>query len=120
METIRIMSGIALRGAFDSVVLPAFERKAMAKANVEWNPTNLLLKAIDEGQRADVIVVTDQALDGLAKRDIVEPNSFVKVAQGLLGVAVKKGGVHPDISTLDAFKRTLSAARSVAPEGPFH
>jgi molybdate transport system substrate-binding protein len=114
MDTLRIMSGIAFRGAFESVVLPAFARAHGVPVEIEWNPTNLLMKTIEQGGRADVVLVTDEAIDTLAARDLVEPASRVKLARALLGVAVKRGAAKPDIATAEAFRRTMLDARSVA------
>ncbi len=114
MSTFRIMSGIALRGAFEATVLPAFEKATSIKAEVEWNPTALLVKAVNEGARADILVVTDEAIDRLAEQGVLDPASRVKVATGLLGVAVRKGAAQPKIETVEDFKAALLGARSVA------
>jgi molybdate transport system substrate-binding protein len=108
------MCGIAFRGAFEAVVLPAFERAHGGPVEIEWNPTNLLMKAIDQGGRADIVIVTDEAIDALETRGLVQPGSRVKLARAQLGVAVKRGVARPDISTPEAFRRTLLDARSVA------
>jgi molybdate transport system substrate-binding protein len=114
MDSLRIMSGIAFRAAFESVVLPAFERAHGIPIEIEWNPTNLLMKAIEQGGRADAVLVTDEAIDTLEARGLVDPASRVKLASALLGVAVKRGAVKPDVSTAEAFRRTMIGARSVA------
>ncbi len=43
--------------------LPAFERAHGIPIEIEWNPTNLLMKAIEQGGRADAVLVTDEAID---------------------------------------------------------
>jgi molybdate transport system substrate-binding protein len=112
MESLRILSAIAVKGAFEAAILPAFEKSA--KVEAEWNPTNLLMKSIAEGRRADVVVVTDEAMDGLEKSGLVEPASRVRLGSALLGVAVKAGAPKPDISTAAAFRAAMLGARSVA------
>ena len=114
MDSLRLMCGIAFRGAFEAVVLPAFDRTHGGPVEIEWNPTNLLMKAIDQGERADIVIVTDEAVDALETRGLVQPTSRVKLARALLGIAVKRGAARPDISTPEAFRRTLLDARSVA------
>lgn len=114
MDTVLIMSGIALRGAFEATVLPGFERASGLRTHVRWDPTTLLMKDIAAGERADVVVLTEEAIGQLAAQGVVERDSSVLVARAVLGLAVRKGEAKPDISTTPAFKRALLGARSVA------
>ncbi len=114
MDSLRIMCGIAFRGAFEAVILPAFERAHGGPVEIEWNATNLLMKAIDGGSRADIVIATDEAIDALETRRLVQPATRTKLARALLGVAVKRGVARPDVSTREGFRRTLLGARSVA------
>ena len=61
------------------------------------------------GERADVIIMVDSELRGK-----VLAGSEVAVAKANIGVAVRAGAPKPDISTLDAFRRAMLEARSVA------
>jgi len=72
------------------------------------------MKSIAEGQRADVIIAIDGAMDQLCADRIVRPETRVCLADSILGVGVREGAPKPDVSTVEAFKRTLVAARAVA------
>lgn len=114
MTTISIMSGIALRGAFEASVLPDATRRYGFKTQVRWGPTTVLMDDIKGGERADIAVLTDAAIHQLTQEGMVEAGNQVTVAKAVLGIAVRQGETLPDISTTQAFIDTLLAARSVA------
>jgi molybdate transport system substrate-binding protein len=114
MTTISIMSGLALRGAFESAVLPSFTRISGFSTEVRWGPTTALMADIARGEVADVAVLTDAAIHRLAKEGVLEADGQVTVAQAVLGIAVRQGVALPDISTKESFVETLLGARSVA------
>ena len=65
------------------------------------------------GEMADVVILDGGAADELAKRGIVRAGSQVVLALSQIGMVVKAGAAKPDISTVDAFKRTLVAVKSI-------
>jgi molybdate transport system substrate-binding protein len=66
------------------------------------------------GEAIDVVIVAADSLDELIGRGLVAKGSRVDLARSAIGMAVRAGAPKPDISTLEAFKRTLLAASSVA------
>lgn len=74
------------------------------------------LKPVIDQRDFDVIVTTGEVADYAANQKAVT-GELVSVAQVGIGVAIKKGTPKPDISTVDAFKRTLLAAKSVSYTG---
>jgi molybdate transport system substrate-binding protein len=69
---------------------------------------------IDRGEPVDVLIMVREALDGLAERSRVVPESRVDLARSSIAMAVKAGAPRPDISTMDAFRKTLGEAKSIA------
>lgn len=69
---------------------------------------------LDRGEPADVVILAGPALDGLIKAGKVVPGSRVDVVRSTIGMVVRKGAPKPDISTVDALKRTLLEAKSIA------
>lgn len=114
MTSVSIMSGIALRGAFEATVLPGFTRAYGVTTQVRWGPTTALMEEIAGGGRCDVAVLTDAAIMQLTEEGIVHEENQVTVASAVLGIAVRQGAAHPDISTGQAFVEALLGARSVA------
>lgn len=111
---LRIISG----GAFKQVLNPLvaeYEQETGNKAEVTYRTVGQHLKLIAGGQETfDVAVLTPEAIDNLAKDGKVVPGSRTDLAKTGVGVVVKAGTPLPDIRTVDAFKRTLLAAKSVA------
>jgi molybdate transport system substrate-binding protein len=112
-NTLHVMSALVVRSPFDESILAEYE-KTGNKADVEWAPTTVLMDNIKNGARADAIIATVSAVDSLIEQGIVDPSSRIELVDSKLGLAVKKGEAHPDISTVEALKETLLNARSVA------
>jgi len=66
------------------------------------------------GESADVVIMVGYALNALVKQGRVVPGSRVDLARSRIAMAVRAGAPVPDISTVDAFKSTLLAAKSIA------
>jgi len=66
------------------------------------------------GEAADVLILAGAAVDTLIKEGKAQPGSRVDLARSLIGMVVRKGAPKPDIATVDALKRTLLEAKSIA------
>jgi molybdate transport system substrate-binding protein len=67
---------------------------------------------------ADVVIVSSAQIDTLIREGKVVPGTRVDIAKVGVGVFVRKGAQKPDISSVEAFKRTLSAAKSIGYNDP--
>lgn len=104
-------------GAMKSVVValaPGFEQQTGHRLMIDNGTTGALLKRIGDGEAFDLAIITPAVIDELAKQGKIAPASRSDIAKVGVGVAVKAGAALPDIATVDAFKRTLLAAKSVA------
>jgi len=104
-------------GAFDQVVkdlVPDFERQSGHKVMIERGTAGELKTRIERGDSFDVAVITPVVLDALANGGMVVPASRTNVATVGVGVGVREGATKPDISTAEAFKRSLLNAKAVA------
>jgi molybdate transport system substrate-binding protein len=102
-------------GAFRQVLLAILPQFEQAGQSIELDNDTVggLVKRIDGGERFDVVIASPAALAGLVKSGRVTAGS-IDLARVGIGVAVRQGTPKPDISTVDAFRQTLLAARAVA------
>ena len=92
---------------------PQFERTAGRRLSVGYDPANAIKRQIGEGAAFDVAIVTRAVIDNLAGQGKIAPDTCIDIARCGLGLSVRKGAPKPDIGTVEAFKRTLLAAKSV-------
>jgi molybdate transport system substrate-binding protein len=98
----RILSTLALKG-----VLEKF-RSSLGDIDLHFDATQAILARLKAGERADVLILTAEAIATLPVRDVR------RLGSSGVGVAVRAGAPRPDIGSVDALKRALLAARSVA------
>jgi|SRR5450830_1031861 molybdate transport system substrate-binding protein len=104
-------------GAFKQVVLalvPDFEKQTGHRVTVDNDTAGGLQKRIEGGEAFDVAVITPGVVDDLIAKGKIAAASRINLASVGVGVVVKEGAPKPDVSTVDAFKRALLAAKSVA------
>src|SRR5262245_55036372 len=73
----------------------------------------VVTQKIKDGEIFDAVIVSEPAMDRLDKEGVVNPESRVPLAKTGMGVAVRAGAPLPDLSTPEAFKQALLAAKSV-------
>lgn len=113
MQTIRMLSTLGLMGAMRSLS-SAFESATGIHVDADFAPTLALLKRLRDGEVADLVILTREGLDEMIGEGRVVAGSAADLARSFVGIAVRAGQAHPDISTEAALRRTLLAARSVA------
>src|SRR5262245_47321294 len=91
-----------------------FERQAGHKVTVENDTVGALTKRIEGGEAFDLAVLTPAAVNALSDKGKFVAGSRTNLARVGVGVVVKDGTPKPDIGSVDAFKRALLAAKSVA------
>jgi molybdate transport system substrate-binding protein len=108
-----VLSTLALRGVLVETEAEFRARTGLAIA-ARYKSTNAQLIAIADGATADVAIITRQAIDQLTAEGKIVPGSAKDVAQSGIGLAVRAGAPKPDISTVEALKQTILAAKSIA------
>ena len=93
---------------------PQFERANDCKIAISYDPAKVMLARIQKGETADLAILGSGAIDELVKQGKISAGSRRVLARCRVGVAVLAGKPRPDISSVEAFKRTLLGAKSVA------
>jgi molybdate transport system substrate-binding protein len=112
-NTVRILSTLALKGAVHRLV-GQYEAAGGVRIDADFAPTLALLERLRGGEGADIVILTREGLDDMVRENSVVADSCVDLARSYVGLAVKAGADHPDISTEPALRAALLAARSVA------
>jgi molybdate transport system substrate-binding protein len=117
-EEIRVMTSGALSAALRDLT-PAFERASgstlivVSGGSVAGAPDSIPDR-LQRGERADVLIMAAAGIDDLTRAGRVVAGSRVDLARSSIGIAVRTGTPRPDISTVDALRRALLQASSVA------
>lgn len=112
MPEIKVLSSIATREAYNELV-PQFERASGHTVTTTWAGTVDIMKRMAAGEVHDLVVISSVELDDLVKQGKIVAGSRVDLARSGIGVAVKAGAPKPDISSAEALKATLLAAKTV-------
>ena len=115
---VHVMISGGLSAAYNALV-PEFERATGNKVITAYGPSmgttvNAIPMRLERGEPADVLILVGYALGDLIKQGKVVADSRVDLVKSKIGVAVKSGAPKPDITSPDALKRALLAAKSVA------
>ncbi len=113
---------VMISGGFSAAyrqLIPEFERSTGNKVTTAFGPSmgttpEAIPNRIARGEPVDVVIMVRSALDGLATQGTVAPDSRVDLAKSIIGMAVREGAPAPDISSVEALKRALLAAKSIA------
>ena len=115
---VRVMISGGLTAAYNALV-PEFERSTGHTVVTAYGPSmgttdRAIPVRLERGEPADVLIMVGYALDDLVKKGKAIADSRVDLVRSPIGVAVKSGAPKPDISTPDALKRALLAAKTIA------
>jgi molybdate transport system substrate-binding protein len=115
---VRVMISGGLTAAYKELV-PEFERATGNKVLTAYGPSmgttvNAIPIRLERGEPADVLIMVGYALGDLVGKGKVVADSRVDLVTSAIAMAVRAGAPKPDISSADALKRALLAAKSVA------
>src|SRR5438128_1595472 len=112
MTTINVLSSNAIKAAYTEIV-PQFERASGHKVMTTWAGTNDILKRMQANEIYDLMIMGRPTLNDLIKAGKVVAGSQGDLVTSGIGVAVRAGAPTPDISSGEAVKRAVLAAKSV-------
>jgi molybdate transport system substrate-binding protein len=92
----------------------SFSKKSGNMLDFVVDTTGALQKRLRAGEKADIILVSAPGMDALEKEYLIMPGTRVDLATAAIGVSVHAGALSPDLSSPEAFKKAMIAARSIA------
>jgi molybdate transport system substrate-binding protein len=117
-DEIKVVTSATFKPAYLELVRK-YERTTHDALVTEYGPSmgtthNAIPMRLNRGEEIDVVIMAAPRLDELIKEGKVRAEGRVDLARSYIAMVVKAGAPKPDISTLDALKKTLLAARSIA------
>ncbi len=116
---IKVLSALAMMPVMEDVG-PKFERVTGHKLAITFATVGEAVKRVQGGETVDVAVLPRQGIDTFVKDGKAAAGNLTVVATSGNGVAVRKGAPKPDISSPEALRRTLLAAKSITYTHPMH
>ena len=110
---LKVLSAIGMQSVMEDLG-PKFERATGHKLATSFATAGAAVKRAQAGEAADVVIGTRQGIDGLVKNGKAAADNATVLASAGISVAIRKGAPKPDISSPDALKRTLLAAKSIS------
>jgi molybdate transport system substrate-binding protein len=109
-DQIRLVSSVAAKAVVEALV-PGFEKSTGHTVTPVFGLAADLKAQVERGEPFDVAILTAPLLDDLIAKGLVPAKS--NVARTGLGLMIKAGAHKPDVSSVDAFKKTLVSAKSI-------
>ena len=109
---IKVLSTQATEEAYRELV-KQFEKASGHKVATTFTGTLGAMKRLADGETYDLIIMSSSSIDELIKSGKIVRGSRVDFAKSGVGVAVRRGAPKPDISSTEALKKTLLAAKSI-------
>lgn len=114
---IRALSAVALHPAIDALI-PEFEKLSGHKVGVAYGTAGAVADRLKKGEAADVVISSVPIIERLVAEGRISKADGAVIAKVGVGAFGRKGAAKPDISSADAFKRSMLAARSIAYPDP--
>jgi molybdate transport system substrate-binding protein len=110
---LKILAAGPIERPFHALVA-GFTRETGHRAEAEFDTVGVIQKRIKAGEKPDIIILSPGAMDDLDKSGLLVAGTRIEVGRAASGLAVRAGAPVPDISTPEALRKTLLAARTVA------
>jgi molybdate transport system substrate-binding protein len=114
---LKVLSAGPVRGALQELA-PAFEAAFGHKLKIEYATTGVIEQKIAAGDEIDVAILTKPRVEKLVREAKIVGGTTKPLARGEIGLTAKKGATKPDISSVEAVKKALLDAKSVAYPDP--
>jgi molybdate transport system substrate-binding protein len=112
-DEITVMASAAMKAAYLELV-PEFEKASGHKVVTIWEGGVNIVKRMKAGEVVDLVILARPAVEGLIAEGKVARGGRADLANSGVGIAIRAGAPRPDVSSAEALKRTLLAAKSIA------
>jgi molybdate transport system substrate-binding protein len=112
-----VVGSVAVKGALDKLG-PSFEKATGRKVVLQYDSAAALASRAATGEGYDVVITSAASVDGFAKSGAVAADSEAVVGSAIASLVYKHGSPKPDISTPDALKAVMLAAKSISFSDP--
>lgn len=97
-----------------NALIPAYEKSSGNTVTISADSAKAMVARIRGGETGDVLVLGNGAVKELTEAGYINGATRRGFARAIVGVGVRSGTPHPDISSVDAFRKSLLAARAIA------
>jgi molybdate transport system substrate-binding protein len=117
MTELKLYCTIATQPVVETL-MPRFEAAHGCRFASVWNTAPAMVKRLQAGEHGDVLLLNRAGIDAMRKDERLLEDSVTPIASSATAVAVKAGAPRPDISSPEAFRRTLLQAGSLSYSHP--
>jgi len=110
---IKVLCAGAMRAVLQQLA-PAFEKSSGDTLVIEYATAGKVEQRVADNETTDIAILTKPRAEKLVRAAKLVGGTTTVLARVPIGLAVKKGAPHPDISSVEAVKRTLLNAKSIA------
>lgn len=109
---IKVMASAAFKEAYLELV-PEFERTTGHKVSTAWVPSVRMMSRLKDGEAVDLVILSAASLEALIELGVIARANRFDLAKCGVGVAVRAGAPKPDLTSGEALKRAVLAAKSI-------
>jgi molybdate transport system substrate-binding protein len=113
MAEVKVLCSLAMKAALTELA-PRFERDSGNRVAAQWVGGADIGKRLRAGDASDLVIMAAAGIDDLIKEGLLAAGSRVDLVRSRIAVAVRAGAARPDISSAQAVKRAVLAARRTA------
>jgi molybdate transport system substrate-binding protein len=116
-DSVVVISAVGMRQVMLDLV-PEFEQVTGIHVSISFNSSGEIVKWINDGKAVDIVIIARPDVDRLITTERILSGTQTDLAMSHVSVAVRKGATKPDISSMEAFKKAMLQAKTIACPDP--